>query len=242
MHQLTVGTRTEWDNFLCEVAMNEYLRIEGRGEPLAFEPFLFFEDTAPNSYDAAYQNLCRLSTLDRLVNIGGLITDEAIKLYNHTYEGDGSLFFVGEQLYRRNDHYHYTLLNTKETDAQELLDLICTEEIYTQEITDDGFRMTAHGFDHHVLDVVDKLNTLLYQTKVHLLTLNIPQEHSFCCNWRSVSDIQSQFEEVCDNDGDMITETYELDKFRKDGLPYEGIPCYVVVEHAYKGGGFSCIN
>lgn len=242
MHQLTLSTHSEWDDLLLEVALEEYLKIEGRGAPYVFEPFLFFENTAPNDYDAAYHNLCRLATLDRLIDLGHVLPDDAVNLYRYTYQGTTLPIFSNETLYQRDDHYHYRRLRTNDMDAQELLDLLSSDQIYTQEMTDDGFRMVTFDFTADVLDTADMLHSLLYRSNIHLMTMSIPHEHNYCCSWYAVSDIQGQFDYVCEGDGDVIAETYELDRFRTEGQQFEGIPCYVVTQHAYKGGGFSCIN
>lgn len=242
MHQLTVSGTTEWESLFLRIALEEYEKIQGVGAPFVLEPFLFFDGSSPGQYDEMYHHISRIGTLDRLVTLGTILPDDAVSLYEGTYEGSCFPLQSDHPLYHRHDHYHYTKIDITTIDPGDFLDLLCQDEIYEQIESDDGFRMVEFGVSSDPLDIVDKLNECLFISNMHLLTMTIPHEHAFICEWFAVNDIGVPFHHVCDGDGDVIAETYEVERFRKNGSMFEEIPCYVVAQHAYKGGGFACIN
>lgn len=242
MQQLTVSNVSEWDLLLQQVALKEYENIQGVGAPFVLDPFLFFDGTAPSHYDECYQAVVRLATIDHFVESGRLLPDEAVQLHNGTYKGGHFPMHVDGPFYQRNDQYRYTTIDMDMVSPDEFLDLLCRHDVYVQVKDATGFRMESLGVDDGVLDMANRLNEFLFVANMHLLTMYIPSEHGFTCNWDTTTDIQEEFDFVCDGDGDVLAETYEVQRFRAEGSMFEGIPCYIHTQHAYKGGGFTCIS
>lgn len=243
MQQLTVSNVSEWDLLLRRVALKEYEKITGIGAPFVLDPCLFFDGTASGYYDEFYHTVSRLATLDYLVETGHLLPDEAVQLHDGTFKGSHFPMYVDEgPFYRRHDHYHYTTIDMDTVSPDGFLDLLCQNDVYVQVKDATGFRMESLGPDHEVFDMADRLSGLLYAANMHLLTMYIPSEQNFACAWSTTTDIQKEFDFVCEGDGDAIEATYEVQRFRAEGYMFEGIPCYVHTQHAYKGGGFTCIS
>lgn len=248
-----------WQDLLVRIVSDEYALLgeadrapwdghltPGRGNPtgapVVVDPTFFFTDSNRVDGGPGYEQLKRLAVLEDLMGDHGLTVEDAVALYTGTYPGDVFPVLNEVTFYEQPHPFHFVKVRTEDHTPSEFLDLLVSGELFVQREGGDGFAMSWFDLGLDLAELADELNRLLDAQRFHLLTFDLPYEHSWLTEWYTTTDLPRLFARLCESDAEAIESTYDLLDWFRATREFEGIACHVTVQHPYKGGGFSCMR